>query len=1056
MTLLRLPVDRPTTTIMLFIGIFLFGIISFQRLPQELYPSMDYPQITIITKYVGAGPEESEKLISKMIEETVGTVKNIKRVSSISKEGMSIVICEFTWGTDINFAALETREKIDLIKERIPKDAHEPVVLKYNPFQLEAMSLSVSYKVPEEDPWKLAELRKICKKNIKDELERIEGVAKVELYGGTEEEVLVEVDKGRLLANQLSLLDLIRALRETNITYPAGTLREENNEYTVKTIGEFKDIEDIKQMIIPVERRPEYDKYRRYRRKKEEETKTIVYMSDIADIKWAIRDIRGYSRYNRKSHISISIFPQSKANLIKTSQLVREKLSVIKKTKLPHEVDIKIIYDQAEFIKTSLNNIYSSALQGGFLAFVILYIFLKDIVASIIIVIAIPLAILFTITLMYFGNISLNTMSLGGLAIGVGMLVDNSVVVLEKIFIEKEKNPDKDKKELIYYATSHVTGDVISGTLTTIAVFLPLVFVGGAMGQLFKELALTVSYALLSSILVAMFLVPRLALMLNLGKYVNINKNENQRQTNYIQNFRKILNNVLNIPYSETFILLCIYIFFGITAFFLVKKEFMPKIDERKFILNITLPSDTVLEKTNEIVSKIESYINSLKDVEGLLVNIGSSGEEKTTQIETLGQNQARLIGQLKKSGKSTDEIVSMISNFIKKELPSNMETEFITQQGIFGTGSGSGLVLEIKGKDLDKLKDYAEELSHVMKKINEIYGIKITPQEPTPEVKLEIFRDRASLYGLSIQDISATILTGIKGYVPTKLKKEDEEYDIRVRLSEKDRTDLSQIAEFTIYSAMLEQHIRLAQLTDLKLVQSLPEIRRAEGQRMYIVSANVRKNFNKVVKKLKKRIEKIEQKDPDVEIVIAGETLSLQESLSSSVFALVLSIIIIYMILASQFESLLYPIIVMLTIPMGIIGAVYTLFFTFSSINSVSMQGFIMLIGIVVNNGIMLVSEFNFARENFKNKTLIEIVVEVTSERLRPILMTTLTTILGLLPIAIGIGGQNTNSSMSLALVGGLSFGLILTLFFIPISYIVFTKYFYSQKNIKNIDIAK
>ncbi len=1042
MSLLRLPVDRPTTTTMLFVAIFLFGVISYQRLPQELYPSLEYPQITIITKYTGAGPEESEKLISKMIEETVGTAKNVKRVTSISKEGTSIVICEFYWGTDVNFAALEVREKIDLIKERLPKDSQEPVVLKYNPFQLEAMSLSVSYKVPQDDPWKLAELRMLCKKKLKDELERLEGVAKVELYGGTEEEVLVEIDKGRLLANQLSLLDLIKALRETNITYPAGTIKEETNEYTVKTIGEFKTIDDIRQMIIPVERRQEYDRYRRYRRVKEEETKQIVYLNDIAEVKQSIRDIRGYSRYNRKNHISVSIFPQSKANLIKTSKLIREKLNEVIKTKLPQDVDVKIIYDQSLFIKSSLNNIYSNAIQGGFLSFVILFIFLKDIVASVIIVISIPLAILFTFMLMYFGGISLNTMSLGGLAIGVGMLVDNSVVVLEKIFAEKEKNPQKNNKELIYHATSHVTGDVLSGTFTTVAIFLPLVFVGGVMGQLFKELALTVSYSLLSSILVAMFLVPRLALMLNLDKYV---KNMVKKEHGSLQKtFSEILKNVLDIPYSETYILLGIYLFLGLVVFYYIPKEFMPKLDEKKFILNITLPSDTILEKTNEIISKLENYISSMRDVSDVLVNIGSAGEEKTTQIETLGQNQARIIVQIKPSGRKTDEVVSAVSQYIRKELPTSIEVEFITQQGMFGTGggAGSGLVVEVKGKDLDKIKGYADELVSFMKKIKDIYGIKVIPQEPTPELRLEIYRDRASLYGLSVQDISATILSGIKGYVATKLKKEEDEFDIRVRLSPKDRTELSQVGEFTIYSALLDQHIRIAQLSDLRLVQSLPEIRRAEGQRMYIVSANVKRNFAKIVKNLRGRIEKITNKDSDVNIDITGETLALQESLSSSVFALMLSIIIIYMILASQFESLSYPLIVMLTIPLGLVGAIYSLFITFNSINSISMQGFIMLIGIVVNNGIMLVSEYNFSKTNFPEKKLVDIIIEVTTERLRPILMTTLTTILGLLPLAIGIGG-NPNSSMAVAMVGGLSFSLVLTLFFVPISYLLFTQVF-------------
>ncbi|MFN3550966.1 MAG: efflux RND transporter permease subunit, partial [Endomicrobiia bacterium] len=908
--LLKLPVERPTAVTMFFLGIFLFGIISLQRLPQELFPSLDYPQITVVTKYEGAGPEEAEKLISKIIEETVGTAKNIRRVVSISKEGTSIVICEFYWGTDINFAALEIREKIDLIKERLPKDAHEPVVMKYNPFQLEAMNLSVSYKTSQDNPWKMAELRRLCKKHIKDELERLEGVAKVELYGGTDTEILVEVDKGRLLANQMSLLDIIRTLRETNITYPAGIIKEEEKEYTVKTIGEFKTIQQIKELIIPVERREEYDKYKIYRRKKEKIERNVVYLSDIAEVKESIKDIKGYSRYNNNNHISVSIYPQSKTNLIKLSKVVRKKLQEIIKTKLPAEVEIKIVYDQAEFIKSALANIYFSAIQGGILAFAILFLFLKDFVASAIIIISIPLAILATISLMYFSGISINTMSLGGLALGVGMLVDNSIVVLEKIFAEKIKNPELEKKLIIYNSVTHVTAEIISSTLTTIAIFLPLVFVGGVVGQLFKELALTVSFSLISSILVALFLVPRLALWLNLEKYSKIISQEpKDKISNLLTKFPPLLKKVLSFPIKKIYAVLWIYIFLGLVIFYFIPKEFMPKLDERKFILNINLPPGTILEKTNKIVSEIENFILSLKETKDVIVNIGSTGEEKPTEIETLGSHQARIICRLKPKGRKTTKIVSLIDKKIKSlPLALNIETEFITQQGLFGSGIGSagGIVIEIKGKQIDKLKKYAEEISEYLKGLKEIYGVKIIPQESTPELKLEIYRDRASLFGLSVQDISATILAGIKGYVSTKFKQQEDELDIRVRLSKKDTTEVSDITDLTIYSFLLNRHIRLAQLCELQVVKSPPEIRRTEGQRMYLVLANAKKGFTKVIKVINNFIAKTKQEEIDIDIT--GEALALRESISSSFFALILAIIVIYMILASQFESLIQP----------------------------------------------------------------------------------------------------------------------------------------------------
>ena len=1043
----RLPVDRPTTVTMFFLAIALFGIISVLRIPQELFPSFEYPQITVITKYEGAGPEEAEKLISKLVEETVKTTKNIRRVWSISKEGTSIVVCEFEWGTDINFASLEVREKLDLIKERLPRDAYEPIVLKYNPFQIEAMNLSIRYKTYQRDPLKLAELRMMCRKNIKDELERLEGVAKVELYGGTEKEILVDIDKNRLIANNLSILDVIKALRETNITYPAGTIKEEKQEFAVKTIGEFQTIDDIRTLIIPVEKIPKYEREAKYVRRKQEVEKQIVYLSDIAEIKETIKDIKGYSRFNRKDHISAAIYPQSKTNLIKLSKTIRKKLKEIISTKLPPDVEVEIVYDQADFIKSSLNNIYSSAWQGGLLAFLILYLFLKDIVASIIICIAIPLAILATLSFMYFSGISLNTMSLGGLALGVGMLVDNSIVVLEKIFAEKLKNPNVDKKEIIYSSTVHVIGDIISSTLTNVAVFIPLVFVGGVLGKLFKELALTISFSLLSSILVALFLVPRLALWLNLDKYAQMISTQSFRKdklNEVLSIYPQLLRKVLKLPVSIPYRLIGLYFLFGFLIIVIIPKKFMPKIDERKFVLNITLPSTSTLENTNLVVSEIEKFISSQKSVKNIVVNIGSAGEEKVGQIETLSSNQARIIVNLKERGMSTQKFVSLVAEKIK-EIPQQIEAEFITQQGLFGTGIGTGsdIVLEIKGKEIENLKSTAEKLVRYLNKNKNVYGVKVVPGEPTKELKFEIQRDKAALYGITVQDIAATVLAGIKGYVPTKFRLQEDEFDIRVRFQEKYRVSVDEVGGLTIYSPFLDKHIRIDQISELKIVDSPPEIRRIAGERTYLVYANVKKGFSKVVRDLKKQVKILMKQNPEVKIDITGETLAIKESLSSSLFALILAIVVIYMILASQFESLTQPIIVMTTIPLGLIGAVYSLFFTFNSINSISLLGLIMLIGIVVNNGIMLVSEFNFMKEKFPLKNLEDIVVEVSSERLRPILMTTLTTILGLLPMAIGLPQKTVNSSMAICVLGGLTFALFLTLFFVPISYLYLQKIF-------------
>ncbi len=1040
MSLLRLPVDRPVTTIMIFLGIILMGLISWTRLPQELYPSMEYPQITIVTKYEGAGPEESEKLVSKLIEETAGTVKRIKRVSSISKEGVSIVSCEFIWGTNMDFASMDVREKIDLIKESLPKDALDPIVLKYNPMQVEAIILSANYKSDSPSLEKMAELRTFIKKNVKDELERLEGVAKVEIRGGEQKEILVEIDKGRLLANQVSITDVINSLQTANITYPAGTIKEDKHEYIVKTVGEFKNISDIEALSFGKQAQQERNiNYRKDRSTRDDTGEKIVYMRDVADVKETLKDRKGFSRYNSKENISIGIFPQSGANLINMSKFIHEKLESIK-DKIPEDVEIITTYDQSVFIKKSLNNIYQSAIQGTLLSFILLYFFMRSFVGSTIINIAIPITLCVTLSLMYFNNISINSMSLGGLTIGIGMVVDNSNVILENILLMVHKNKGKNipKKESIYQATSSLLAPIVSSTFTTVAIFIPFIFVAGMIGQLFSQLAFTITFSMIASIFAALFLVPRLALQANL---------ENQSVTAGLDSINKyfapLLKTTLNFRPGKIFLYVLVYAVIGILVMYFIPKEFMPKTDERRFVLNISMHPDTPLEITNDVVKKIEKSISSYDEVTDIATSIGSTGDQVgSSSVETLGSYQARIITNLTPKGFSTDRIVTELSDEIKKMNIKNLDIEFVTQQGLFSSGGGgSGVTVELKGRDLDKLREYAAKLRKTMDAMPEFYGIKVDPSDEVPELRLTIDRERASLFGLSTQDIAAMTLAGIKGFVATKLKLEDDEMDIRVRMKPEDRDTLDKVMEMTAYSSW-GMTIQLKQIAQANFVKTLPAIKRIERERTYLVTANVNGNFTKAVKQLQEILDD-SYNNNNVSSLISGEMLAMKESLSQTSFAMILGIVIIFMILASQFESLLQPILVMTAVPLGVIGALLTLFATGQSINSISMLGIIMLIGNVVNISILLIDRYNYyySLNPDKYRDIIsfkELIVDLTVEHIRPITMTTLTTVVDLLPLAMGLGeGATTNQPMAIAVVGGLTFALALALLFVPYIYL-------------------
>jgi HAE1 family hydrophobic/amphiphilic exporter-1 len=1029
---------------MLFLSIGLLGFISYTRIPQELFPSMEYPQITIVTRYDGAGPEEAEKLISKMVEETAGTVKDIKRVSSNSKEGVSIVTCEFRWGTNMDFAAMDVREKIDLIKESLPREALDPVVLKYNPTQTEAMLLSVSYKNGDSSDLRMAELRHMAKRNIKDELERLEGVAKVELRGGEEKEILVEIDKGRLLANQVSITEVATSLENANITYPAGTIKEEKHEYLVKTVGEFQSIDDIANLSFSkVDNNIEHVlSTKRLKNKAQETGDKIIFLKDIAEVKEALKDRKGYSRYNGSENISVGIYQQSGSNLINLSKEVQKKLKDIKE-KMPEDVDIKITSDQSDFIKESLANLYSNGIQGILLSFILLYFFMKSFIASTIINIAIPVALCSTLSFMYFGDISINTMSLGGLTVGIGMVIDNSNVVLENILMQFHRLKSIPKKERIYRATSSLIAPIMSSTLTTLAIFIPFVFVAGMIGQLFKQLALTISFSLVSSIFTALFLVPRLALTADLSKQ-SITAGMDSINKYFTPPFKKVLDYKIGKIMSMVFV----YTIVGVVCFALIPKAFMPKVDERRFTLNIIMPPDTPLEATNAATKRIEKLISQYQEINDISISVGSTGDDSgVAAIESLGTYQSRIVGRLHKEGISTDELVADISNEIRKFNIKGLETEFMTQQGLFGSGVGaaSGLMIEIRGSDLSVLKQASDGIRNIMEKMPQFYGIKLDPPDEVPELRLTIDRERASLFGLSTQDISAMTLAAIKGYVATKLKRKDDEMDVRVRMRPEDRDKLSKVMEMTAYSQW-GMTIQLKQIAQANFVKTLPSIKRIEGERTYLLSANVKGNFAKAVQEIQTILD-ARYNNENVHCVISGEMLAMKEALSQVSFALGLGVIIIFMVLASEFESLFQPIIVMTAVPLGVVGAAFVLFVTGQSINSISMLGFIMLVGNVVNISILLVDRFNIMYDEELKKTdgnrpdvlvLKKNVVEVTVNHIRPIAMTTLTTITGLIPLAVGFGGGgSTNQPMAIAVVGGLSFALVLALFFVPYIYL-------------------
>lgn len=1037
MSISKFSITKPVTTTMIYLGVILLGYISLVRLPQELFPPLTYPQLTVMTSYPNAAPEEVETLITKLIEEAVGTVKNVRRISSVSREGIALVTVEFNWGTDMNFAALGMREKIDLIKERLPREADEPIVMKFNPFALPIMTLNVTTT----EKLSQQELLQISKSMIKDNLEKVEGVASAAVSGGIDREIHIDIDSAKLLASKADLLKIVQILRDSNLNYPAGTIEEKFFEWLIRTMGEFETVKDFDKVAIGVDERDENrDRYTDVEPTNSD--RRLIMLKDVASIKDGLKERSSYSRFNGKDNISISIQKQAEANTIQTVDRIRKAMVRIKEI-LPRGVKVDIIYDQSQFIKGAISGVTDAAMQGGFLAFLILLIFLKNLKSSVLTVICIPISIMVTFCCMYFQGISINMISLGGLALGVGMLVDCAIVVVENIY--RHNRMGEPKIEAASLGATEVGVPLLSSQLTTIVVFLPMIFVIGIAGQIFKQLAFTVTYSLMASLFVALTLIPMLSVR-GQGKdlsHLKIFKITDKIINDITSFYEKILPKFLSKKYKNLGILFVVFIL-SMMLFIFVKKEFMPKVDEGQFLVKIDMPTGTRLDATDSVVRKIEKNIIGLNYLDNVSIQVGSNKEESVSQgaFETLGSYQAQVIVSLKKNKRiTTDEFIQELKNRLSKVDLEGAKVEYILTQSLFQSamqGGGAPIVIEVKGPNpkLDKLKILSEEVMDKLKDVKGLYSVKNDLQNPAPETKIEVDRDKAFLYNLSVRDIAQTAQIAIGGWVATKFKESGKEIDVRVRLKESDRGDFSSLKQIRIQTSQ-GNSIPLDGLTKISQGLGPSEIRRLDNQETVIITANIfKRNTNTVIKEVGDALKKI--KTPvNYSIKLAGENEQMKESFDSLVFALLLSLILIYMIMASQFESLWQPFIIMFTIPFALIGVASALFITRTSLNVVSILGVIILGGVVVNNGILLIDFINASKK--EGKTSYEACVIGNRVRLRPILMTALTTIVGLIPLALGIGeGAALQSPMAISLMGGLIVGTFLTLIVIPTIYLI------------------
>jgi len=1016
MSLAAASVRRPITTIMAFLIVILLGSIAFWRLPVDLMPELTYPTLTVRTDYPNVGPQEVEDLVTRPIEEAVAAIAGVETITSTSSEGQSSVRVAFTWGTDLDEAADEIRTRVDRIRGRLPDDAETPTVFKFDLASFPILYLGVSS--PDMGP---VEMREFAEERIERRLERVPGVASVDVRGGLRRQYQVNLNRDKMLALGLSADQITRLLREENLNRPAGKVEEGNMDVYLRTVGEYKTAQQIASTVVTVrDGKP-------------------IYLRDIADVQEGVEEVTTLTRINGRPGIRLAINKQSGAN---TVQVATKALAEVDRIRLDFpDVQVTEIINTSEYIKRAIANVRTSAILGGLLAVVVLLFFLRSGRSTFVIATAIPISVIATFALIYFTGYTLNIMTFGGLALGVGMLVDNAVVVLENIFRKREEGEDAQTSAVV--GTQEVSTAITASTLTTMAVFLPIVFMEGVSGVMYKQLAVVVAFALFASLAVALTLIPVLSSKVLGGRkahplrtklkplYDRSERLLTALETRYRNGIRWALDHRKTVIFGTLGLFLA-----SLALIPMIGSELMPKTDEGEVRINAEMAVGTRLELMDKTFRQIEQIVkDNVPEAKSMLSHIGGGGWRASGGHT--GDLRISLVDQSERT-RSAAEIAAAL----RPKLAQIPGATIRTREGsglfllriAFGGGDES-LEAEIRGHDLDEGYQLAEQVKQAFSTVPGISDVRIGRDPGRPERVIRINRDKIARLGLSMSRVAEIIETNLAGSRATVLRRAGREYDIFVRLAEPDREVLKDIEGVSLVAANGES-VPLKSVVDISFSKGPVVIDRKDQQRVISVYANVAgRDLGSVATDAREAIRGIDVPD-GFAVVFGGEYEEQQKAQVQLVVAMALALLLVYMVMAAQFENLLDPFVVMFSIPMALIGVLLTLFLTGTTFNIQSYIGMVMLTGIVVNNAIVLVDYTNLLRRK-REMPLLEAVVESGRRRLRPILMTTATTVLGLIPLAIGLGeGSEVQAPMARVVVGGLTASTLVTLFLVPVIY--------------------
>ena len=1062
MSLIATAIRRPVTVSMFTIAALVFGLVLVGKLGFNLLPELSYPTLTVRTDFPGSAPAEVENLITRPLEGVLGTIKGLRQVRSVSKAGRSDIYLEFYWGTNVDIASLDVREKMDQVP--LPLEVKPPSLLHFNPNNEPIIRMSLSQKLEDGTDKKLAlaKLRRFADLKLTRRLVTIEGVAAAKASGGLEDEIQIQLKQEYLSKLKLTVADISQKLKTQNINLSGGQIRSGQRQLLVRTFNEYRTLEDFENTII-------FNKDQK-----------LIRLKDIADIKFSHKDPTAITRHNGEQAVELAIYKEGDSNTVKVAEAVRLQIEALKKD-LPENMSLSVQTDASKFINQAISELISSAIFGGLLAMIIIYLFLGKFIPTLIISATIPLSVVITFNLMYSADVDMNIMSLGGLALSVGMLVDNAIVVLENI--AKKQEQGLSLAEAALEGAQEVSGAITASTLTTIAVFLPLIFVEGIAGQLFKDQALTITFSLIVSLGVALTLIPMLA-----SRQIKKNKTDalNRPSRTKVGRTALFIPELILVILPATIIGIIkfiIFIFTKILSFFFVPARntfekgyqllcsgyhnlLASSLKQRAITLLLSvgllaislfsvkdIPQVVLPEMAQGVLKvkveytpgtaiqlsdlKVIALSEKLLAVDGIneVYSTAGSGNKLTANPEQEGENMAEFTLLLDKgiSRDNEDKLLKQLRVLLEEE-SSGIESD-VERPQLFSFSTP--ISVEIYGYDMDILKKESNKILETLAKSDNFVDLHSNMQKGYPEIQISFNHEKLAHLNISMQQANDSIVNSIRGNKATRYRLKEQQIEVLVRLEESSRDELKDIGDLII-NPSAEHPIPLSAVADLKLTQGPSEVMRIDQQRVVLVEGQIKNgSLSDAINEVNYLLKDV-RLPYGINMQVGGQSEEMDRSFNSLLMALALAIFLVYLVMASQFESLLHPFIILFSIPLALIGAVFALVVTNTELSVVVFLGLIMLAGIVVNNAIVLIDRINQLREEGQSK--IDAIKAAAESRLRPIMMTTLTTTLGMLPLAFGISeGTEIRAPMAITVIGGLLASTLLTLIVIPVMYSLF-----------------